>query len=411
MQSHLTLPATCALAFAAAGAASLTAQDRPLTADFPVVYRVGGLDAPDWAQFTSRGPAGFDGAGKLYILDRGAFQVVVIDPEGELLRTIGGVGAGPGEFGFPRQMVVWRDGSLAVNDLERHAIHLFGPGGEFDHSVTLGTHPGVLAIRPDPDGHAIYAQGLSAKLSEVDDALDELTGSESGREEAAVDDFGIDRFDLTTRAIATDPVLRAWRAPRTPPEEISASDVLEYSRLLTMLVDGEFFAPSLRWDVLPDGAVAYADSTTYAVRAVSPGEAVADFVRRPIQPEAVSNRLRSAAVDREMDRLTAVLERIGEVPTNLRERIEDRGFYPEVSVVRELRSTWLGGMWVRRPGELPWDDQGPIDVFGPDRRYVGTFAAGTLPAAFGPDGLVAFWELDEMDVPTIIVKRLPDELR
>ena len=184
MQSHLTLLATCALAFAAAGAASLAAQDRSLTADFPEVYRVGGLDAPDWAQFASRGPAGFDGAGNLYILDRGAFQVVVIDPEGELIRTIGGVGAGPGEFGFPRQMVVWRDGSLAVNDLERHAIHLFGPGGEFDHSVTLGTHPGVLAIRPDPDGYAIYAQGLSAKLSEVDDALDELTESESSREEA-----------------------------------------------------------------------------------------------------------------------------------------------------------------------------------------------------------------------------------
>lgn len=145
MQSHLTLLATCALAFAAAGAASLAAQDRSLTADFPEVYRVGGLDAPDWAQFASRGPAGFDGAGNLYILDRGAFQVVVIDPEGELIRTI---------------------------------------GGEFDHSVTLGTHPGVLAIRPDPDGYAIYAQGLSAKLSEVDDALDELTESESSREEA-----------------------------------------------------------------------------------------------------------------------------------------------------------------------------------------------------------------------------------
>lgn len=58
MKPHLTLLATCALAFAAAGAASLTAQDRSLTADFPEVYRVGGLDTPDWAQFTKSGSSG-----------------------------------------------------------------------------------------------------------------------------------------------------------------------------------------------------------------------------------------------------------------------------------------------------------------------------------------------------------------
>ena len=64
---------------------------------------------------------------------------------------------------------------------------------------------------------------------------------------------------------------------------------------------------------------------------------------------------------------------------------------------------------VRSPG----DDSGPIDVFGADREYVGTFAAGApgMPATFGPDGLVAFWEMDEMDVPTIVVKRLPEEVR
>ena len=31
--------------------------------------------------------------------------------------------------------------------------------------------------------------------------------------------------------------------------------------------------------------------------------------------------------------------------------------------------------------------------------------------AFGPDGLVAFVEIDELDVPMVIVKRLPDEVR
>jgi hypothetical protein len=34
-----------------------------------------------------------------------------------------------------------------------------------------------------------------------------------------------------------------------------------------------------------------------------------------------------------------------------------------------------------------------------------------LPAAFGPEGLVAFIERDELDVPTVVVKRLPAVLR
>ena len=34
-----------------------------------------------------------------------------------------------------------------------------------------------------------------------------------------------------------------------------------------------------------------------------------------------------------------------------------------------------------------------------------------MPDAFGPDGLVAFVELDELDVPTIVVKTLPAEVR
>ncbi len=84
---------------------------------------------------------GFDDAGNLYILDPGAFQVVVIDVQGQLVRTIGRVGEGPGEFGFPFELVVWRDGRFAVQDLRHDAIQVFGRDGEFDHAVSNGTHP------------------------------------------------------------------------------------------------------------------------------------------------------------------------------------------------------------------------------------------------------------------------------
>ena len=80
--------------------------------------------------------------------------------------------------------------------------------------------------------------------------------------------------------------------------------------------------------------------------------------------------------------------------------------------LRGLRATWEGSFWVRRRGEEPWDDLGPIDVVGPDRQYRGTLAAGDpMPMAFGPEGLVAYLERNELDVPIIVVKRLSVEVR
>jgi hypothetical protein len=54
-------------------------------------------------------------------------------------------------------------------------------------------------------------------------------------------------------------------------------------------------------------------------------------------------------------------------------------------------------------------DPGAIDVMTVEGQYGGTFSAGSLemPAAFGPDGLAAWIERDEFDVPTIVVRRLP----
>ncbi|MDE2795314.1 MAG: 6-bladed beta-propeller [Gemmatimonadota bacterium] len=401
-----------------AAAVPAAAQDRPLTADFPEVYRAGGLSAPDWAQFAGRGPVAFDASGNLYILDSGNYRVVVIDPQGRFVKTIGRAGEGPGEFGFTFRLVVWRDGRLAVNDLQNNAVHLFGPGGEFDHSMKLPAHISLTSIRPDPNGTALYARGSSSSTSPIRQALAEITG-ESPAEEG-IDEFSIGRIDLTAEAFAVDLVLRAWHVAREDrAEEVSANDLLsDPSRIMSTALsssqDRMFFEPTLRWDVLPDGLIAYADSSAYAIKLVTPGGPVVEVIRRPVEPEAVTRRLRSAAIEREIGRLSRTFETIeGGMPDDVRERIEEREFYPEVSVIREIRSTWEGGLWVRRPGEEPWDAAGPIDVFGPDRQYVGSFTAGatTMPRAFGPDGMVAYWEIDELDVPTIVVKRLPGEVR
>ena len=106
-------------------------------------------------------------------------------------------------------------------------------------------------------------------------------------------------------------MLRAWRVSREdPPEEPSAEDFLDSSgrvsaaRMLMAggALDGVFFEPTLRWDVLADGTIAYADSSAYAIRVVVPGGPEVDVLLRPIPSQAVSDRLRSAAIEGEIDR-------------------------------------------------------------------------------------------------------------
>ena len=61
---------------------------------------------------------------------------------------------------------------------------------------------------------------------------------------------------------------------------------------------------------------------------------------------------------------------------------------------------------LRRGEDLHGD--GPIDVLTADGRYLGSYPAGTmpLPSAFGPEGLLAFIEQNELGVETVVVKRV-----
>ena len=401
--------ATTLVALVAGLASTLSpvgAQDRPLTADFPEVYRVGGLAAPDWAQFTERGDLGFDAAGNLYVLDAEAFRVVVINPQGQLVRTVGQRGQGPGDFRDPTALVVWRDGRFAVADGDRWAIQVFGADGSHDHFARMNTEPGPLQaltlqrrMKPHPDGVSLFAQGASDPNRVFAASL------EPGGEPRGIDERGIERIDVRAEIVTAEAVLQAWSPRTTPPEpyplgESDAEDVLR------VFLDDMILEPKFYWDVLPDGTLAYSDSSAYVVRFVAADGAPLGELRRPFVPEAVTGRMQADLIEQELDQFRRP------TPPMLRDIMEERGFYPEVPIIRWLQATWEGGLWVRRRGEEPWENNGPIDVFGPDRNYVGTYAPGeTRIPAFGPDGLVAFWEVDEMDVPSIVVMRVPEGVR
>lgn len=108
---------------------------------------------------------------------------------------------------------------------------------------------------------------------------------------------------------------------------------------------------------------------------------------------------------------------VGEIEAQIeraiRDQIENREFYPVIPAIVELRATWDDALWVKRMEGSDPDADLPIDVFDPRGNYIGTLPAGGLgmPRAFGPSGLVAYWELDELDIPSIVVRHLPDDLR
>ncbi len=394
----------------------LHAQDRPLTWDLLEVWRVGGLDAPEWAQFTRPDEMAFDGSGNLYVVDGAAVHIVKVGPDGQLVMTIGRAGQGPGEFRSPDGVMVWRDGSFAVNDGGRDALHLFRADGSFERSVRWTVATGEVFVdlnwmrtmRPGPRPGIVYAQGLANRHSSVIGSVAEMMGIES---EDAADERTIEALDLSGDVVTGEVLVEGWRPPRPGLTEIDPRDS---ESVLAAMTEAPQFEPTLRWDAVPGGLIAYADSSTYRIRIVRDGVTV-NTLTRPIAPLPFTRGMESEM--REGMR-RAMEESEGDTPEyrrQLRELIENMTFYPEIPVIERIRVAWDGSVWVER-ADSEWDVDRKtllIDVFDPDGDYRGTLAADGpgMPDAFGPDGLAAYWEFDEMDVPSIVVRRLPPALQ
>lgn len=77
------------------------------------LWRIGGLDDEEnLLGIVSRVVA--DAEGNLYLLDTQLVQVLVHGPDGELVRTLGREGEGPGELRRPRDVVLLPDGTVGL---------------------------------------------------------------------------------------------------------------------------------------------------------------------------------------------------------------------------------------------------------------------------------------------------------
>ena len=371
----------------------LPAEDSLLEPDLEEVYRVGAVAGEDWETFGNVYGLAFDPVGNLYVVDTQGARIVVVNPEGGFVRQLGGVGEGPGEFGQRStasiRIAALPDGRVAAFD---HGFSVFGPDGEFVRTVPLWD--GAMVFMPRLDVHRHAAGVLATEevaivdMSMLSDLRDDIRLEPEYRP--------VVRMDLTGDAVVLDTVALAW----LPPGEATG------------------FRPPLIAGALPGGGVAYTDSSAYAIRVTAADGTLERVLTRPIVPEPVTGRMRLEERERRLtilegDPLGAIglgSERdamVRGMTDRLRAQTESMEFHPVVPVVRGLRTDWAGHIWVLRRGDEPVSD-GPIDLLDPNGRYLGSFGADELamPGAFGPDGLVAFVEVDELDVETVVVGRI-----
>ena len=370
----------------------LPSRDTRIEPEFEEVYRVGSIDGAEWEVFSRVSAVGFSQSGDLYVMDDQGGRIVMVNPEGEFVREFGRLGDGPGEFSASSNtavgFTVLRDGRTVVFDPGHRAFQLFGSDGEFERSVRMPGSSMSLIIRslaPARDGRNVITTSVAAF---------DMGGSSDDPEAPFRPVY---RLVLTGDEAVQDTVIRAWRPSGDPGA----------------------FRPALVARALPDGGLVYTDSSAYAIKVATRNGDLTRVLKRPFRPEPVTNRIREDEIERQLEeneeratesaqsgsRMAAFRVQLAEMA---RERIRSMEFYHEVPVVRTLRTSWEGTIWVQRRGAEPASD-GPIDLLTPDGGYIGTYAADSteMPDGFGPDGLAAFIERDEFDVPRVVVRRLP----
>ena len=355
------------------------------------VFTVGSVVGDTWDTFGSVRSVHFDSQANLHIFDRQLDHILVVGPDGSLVRTVGGRGEGPGEFDNVLQVIVARDGSYTVMGFR--TIDLLAPDGEFVRRLTMDarTTGMVDASMALPDGRLVVTQIV--RFGQGDQP------EEAGRPIHLMALDGIEPELLYT----------AWELPEEDEDESELSGDME-SGMRMRFAAGRAFEPRLDIDLLTDGRLALIDSIGYRVKLIGLDGSVTGTVERPIAPLPVDDEIMEAERERYREGEAASLAsaRNTTLPIQIeRAGVEERTFADEVPVLSGVKVDWEDRIWVERRGPTG-DDDGPTDIVTPDGDYIGTLPPEGLrtPDAFGPGGLMAYIERDDLDVQTVRVVRL-----
>lgn len=384
---------------------TLPTEDQPISLETQELFSVGAIDGEVWETFGRVRDVAFDNAGNLYVMDSQAHRINVFDAQGQHLRHFGQSGEGPGEFQQPIAFTVLGDGTSVVTDARARAIMYFDAEGNYLFQQSLqGENLTLGVLLADPRGGGVLEGGTRSR------SISEPSGSElpapMGRP--------INRIAAQpdgTRSLFYE----AWRVP---PAESIQSDL---SALVHLSAEGltavgllpKVWEPSLHWGPLPDGGIAVVDSSAWKVKLIGPGGRLRSVIERPsMAPRPITPAIQEADVARQGVQGQGGGRIRGGSGGALSFDLEPGEYYHEIPVISGMAVSPAGTLWLQR-GLTDRSANGPIDLVRWDGRYLGTLAAGGLqpPSAFGPDGLAAWIERDELDVQRVVVRRLPADVR
>ena len=411
MSASAPLPAALSILLLSCGdgPAADAADDVPLAPATEDVYTVGQYAGEDWENFTRVDKVAFDASGNLHIFDPEAMRIVVVDRDGDLLREIGGYGEGPGELSHPFGFEILRDGRIVIYDFPA-TWELYDPQGAFVEEITFDIFegaPGSL-LMARPDGRIVTRGGVRM-----------LRPDQESEEE--VDPHLRDIELFTVGGSGKEVLYRAWNLePTELDEELTAVNENEQGRtgMTVNMIRMRAFEPGLHLGMLSDGRLAVVDSIGYRVKLIGLDGSVVGTVERPIAPEPVTEAIRAAERERRresFEELTVihrggfgVAEGLGEqMRANQLAQVDNMVFTEVIPVIAGMAVDAGDLIWVERTGP-GGDGSGPIDILTADGAYIGTLPTDgpRMPDAFGPDGLMAYIETDELDVPVVRVIRM-----
>ena len=405
------------LASCGSGTATPGLADGDVLLDLEVedLYRVGSREGGTWDAFTRITSMAFGDDGRLHILDPQQRRVHVVGESGEHLLSFGVQGDGPGELRNAVGVQVLADGRIVVADNGHQAFLVFGPDGSFQRSQRYdadGSLPGSRLQRFGADAVLSHAQGFR------------FEGTPGGGPPTPPTTTPVYRWSLDAShdGGARERVLDAWRPEREPPRSQGGG-----GGMAMMVSISRALEPGVHFAALPDGRLALADSSAYQIRIYSaegqsgpPPQVVGREIRPvPVGPEEQAGEKARRLAELEAGggpQIQMVTQGPGgggaqvvpqeQIREMLRSQMEEMSFWHEIPVVTRLAADPDGRLWVERSAGI--GEEGPIDLLTADGDYLGTLPAGGIrtPMAFGPGGLAAWVELDELEVPFVRVARL-----
>jgi len=305
----------------------------PVTSKLPEMWRLGGDSEDEDEFFGVISDIDIDTQGNVYLLDSQLSTVKIYNKDGELLRSIGREGEGPGEFRRPISMFFTKDDKAAVIQMMPGKIVLLTKEG-----APAGDHP----IPQAPDGGFQLIQGGDSRGGNIVLFM--------GRQQF---DQAAGKWSRTSFIASVDPAGKQVAEYTSKTNEISMAAAL--------MDDAAWDTFERRWEVGPDGKVYACNSyDNYEVTVYDKSGKVEKTITREYKHVP-----RSAE---EKDFMNRMFSHWAKMIPNCTVTINDMNKDIENIYLRDDGSLWVLSSTGAR--NLAKGTLGTFDVFNPEGQFV-----------------------------------------